>query len=173
MSDKERILFYLDHLSDYQVASGYSDVRGWDVIVADDRRIGNVEHLLVNKNTERVVYLDVKADDELVSITHDPYQVPAGEGAHEFLNEKGEDHIIIPIGMVDLDEDNEKVTSSKIDYDTFARAKRFRQVSDIDFEHEVKLLRHYTGDESIGGETVGEEFYDRPEFADYLREKKK
>ncbi len=55
-------LFYLNELSDYKVASDDPDVRGWKVKDSDNRVIGKVDNLLVNKNTERVVYLDVVLD---------------------------------------------------------------------------------------------------------------
>lgn len=50
--EKNRSLFYLDELSDYKVKSGDPDVRGWHVKDKDQRVIGKVENLLVNKNTE-------------------------------------------------------------------------------------------------------------------------
>ena len=58
MTDTNKNLFNLDELSGYKVADDYSDVRGWDVKDANDRIIGKVEHLLVNKIAERVVYLE-------------------------------------------------------------------------------------------------------------------
>jgi len=37
----------------------------------------------------------------------------------------GEINLIIPIGLVTLDEDNKKVYCNQIDYTTFAKTKRF------------------------------------------------
>jgi hypothetical protein len=64
MTDTNKNLFNLDELSGYKVAENYSDVRGWDVKDANNRTIGKVDHLLVNKTAERVVYLDVEVDDQ-------------------------------------------------------------------------------------------------------------
>jgi sporulation protein YlmC with PRC-barrel domain len=73
MDKKHRNLFRLHELSDYKVASHYPDVRGWKVIDADNRKIGEVDELLVNKATERVVYLDVEVDKKLIEEGHEPY----------------------------------------------------------------------------------------------------
>lgn len=172
MSPTERILFYLHELPDYQVASDYSDVTGWDVIDAQQRTVGKVANLLVNKVTERVVYLDVEVDKEIIEEGYKTYQVPASEGIHGFMNKEGEDHLIVPIGMVGLDEENKKVHSSRINYDTFARVKRFTKGSHINKDYEFNVYRHYMGDSSIDDKTLNESFYNRKEFENYLRDKK-
>ncbi len=82
-----------------------------------------MDELLVNKHAERVVYLDVEVDASLIEAGHQTYATPANKGVHEFLNDDGENHLIIPIDMVTLDEDNKKVHSNKIDYTTFAKTK--------------------------------------------------
>lgn len=60
-----------------------------------------------------------------------------------FLNEDGENHLIIPIGMVTLDEDNKKVHTDQIDYTTFAKTKRFKKGVDIEKSYELRVLPHY------------------------------
>lgn len=66
MTITNKNLFNLDDLPDYRVAEIYSDVRGWEVKDANKRSIGKVDHLLVNKTAERVVYLDVEVHDALI-----------------------------------------------------------------------------------------------------------
>ena len=56
----------LDELRGYEVARGEPDVRGWDVIAGDGRRIGEVDELLVDAAAKKVRFLDVTVDDELV-----------------------------------------------------------------------------------------------------------
>jgi hypothetical protein len=164
MTDQTRNLFYLDELSEYKVANGYSDVRGWNVRDANNRTIGFVDRLLVNKNTERVVYLDVEVDETIIKDGYDVYQVPASEGVHGFSNKEGENHLIIPIGMASLDEDNQKVTTKEIDSTTFAKIKRFRKGDVIDPQYEIDVFHHYKGDDTINLEELGDKFYERAEF---------
>ena len=171
MSDNNKNLYYLDDLSKYKVSSDDSDVRGWDVIDVDNRRIGKVDGLLANKETERVVYLDVEVDHSLIEADHKVYDKPANEGMHEFINEEGDNHLIIPIGLVALDETNDKVISSEINHKTFSQTKRIRKGSDVDRNYELMVLNHYlpaTTFDSFRSEnkahSESEGFYNRSEF---------
>lgn len=165
MDEKNKTLYYLDELSDYKVASDYSDVRGWEVVDANSRSIGKVDNLLVNKNAERVVYLDVEIDDSVIEEGHDPYQTPVSEGIHEFVNKEGENHLIVPIGLASLDENNKRVITDQIDYSTFAKTKRFTKGQPINFAYEVNVVRHFGGDETLDESAdSGDWFYNRKEF---------
>jgi hypothetical protein len=165
MKDKNKNLYYLHELSDYKVADDYADVRDWEVIDADKRTIGKADGLLVNKEAERVVYLDVEVDKSLIEAGHKTYTNSANKGVHEFLNEDGENHLIIPIGMVTLDEDNKKVHSKQIDYTTFAKTKRFKKGDDLERSYELMVLPHYSPDNNFDEESDSDnEFYNRKEF---------
>lgn len=171
MSENIKNLYYLEDLPDYKVATDYFDVRGWDVVDAENRTVGKVTNLLVNKQAERVVYLDVEVDKTLIEVGYKTYQVPASEGVHGFINKDGEDHLIVPIGMVNLDVDKEKVLTNKIDYATFAGAKRFNRVVNIDRDYEIALFRHYHRGDVIDEANTQSGFYDRREFDNNLRRK--
>ncbi len=168
MSENKKNLYYLEDLSDYKVATDYYDVRGWDVIDAENRTIGKVTNLLVNKEAERVVYLDVEVDKSLIEAGYKTYQVPVSEGVHGILNKDGDDHLIVPIGMVNLNIEQEKVLTNQIDYNTFAKAKRFNRESTIDRDYELVSLRHYTGDDTNEVIIMDESFYKRKEFENSL-----
>jgi sporulation protein YlmC with PRC-barrel domain len=167
MADDNKVLYYLDDLSGYKVASDYSDVRGWKVKDANNRIIGKVDNLMVNKRTERVVYLDVEVDTSLIETGHEPLETPAKDGVHQFINKDGENHLIIPIGLVHIDDDNKYVYCSKIDSSTFSRAKRYKKGEDFDFEYEKNVLRTYRGD--FDEDYNQDDFYNRDEF-DYRRD---
>jgi hypothetical protein len=143
MKDKSKNLHYLHELSDYKVAYDYADVRDWEVVDSDKRTIGKVDGLLVSKKAERVVYLDVEVDASLIEVGHENYATPASDGVHEFLNEEGENHLIIPIGTATLDENNKKVHIKEIDYTTFAKTKRFKKGVDLERSYELMILPHY------------------------------
>lgn len=165
MTDTKKDLYYLHDLSGYKVADDYADVRDWEVIDADNRIIGKVDGLLVSKMAERVVYLDVEVDNTLIEAGHEVYATPANHGVHEFLNKDGENHLIIPIGMVTLDEDNKKVHTHEIDYTTFANTKRFKKGTEVEKGYELMVLPHYNpGYQSDEQNSSENQFYDRKEF---------
>lgn len=165
MSENDKNLYYLDDLSGYKVASDDSDVRGWKVKDAHNRTIGKVDRLLANKKTKKVVYLDVEVDESLIEGSHEVYDKPANEGAHEFINKEGEDHLIIPVGLVKLDEENNKVISDVVDYSTFSKAKRISKNATVDRNYEVTVLGHYSPQTTVDEAQLNdEEFYNRQEF---------
>ena len=143
MTERRKNLYYLDELSDYKIASDDPDVRGWDVKDKDNRVIGKVDNLLVNKDREQVVYLDVEVDNSIIEANHDPYGKSSSSEVHEFLNKDGEEHIIIPVGLVSLNEDQNFVYTDRIDYQTFSETKRFEKGSAVDRDYEVIVLESY------------------------------
>ncbi len=140
---KEKNLYYLNELSDYKIASDDPDVRGWQVKDADNRVIGKVDNLLVNKTSERVVYLDVEVDKSIIEANHDPYGQPADSEVHEFINKDGENHIIIPVGLVQVNHDPDYIITDRINHQTFAETKRFKKGSNVNREYEVVVLDSY------------------------------
>ena len=162
--NKNRVLYYLEELSDYKVADKDKDVQGWKVNDADGRTIGEVDNLLVNINTERVVYLDVKVDESIISANYKPYTVKLKDGIHDFLNEDGENHVIIPIGMATLDLDKEIVSTKQINHETFAQTKRLKKGSPIYRDYEEDVFDSYTRPDTDTSYPDDDAFYDREEF---------
>ncbi len=144
--EDKKHLYYLEELSDYKVDSHYSDVSGWPLKDREDRVIGKVSNLLVNKDLEKVVYLDVEVDESIIDANHDPYASPAKEGLREFVNKKGENHIIIPIGMVTIDEKQKFVFTDSIGYQTFAGTKRMTPGANINRDYEIMVLDSFNRD---------------------------
>lgn len=83
----------LDQLDDFKVAEGDPDVRGWEVVASDGRKIGEVDQLLVDTAAMKVRYLDVDVDNDLVA------------GA----TDASDRHVLIPIGYARLDEGSDRV----------------------------------------------------------------
>ncbi len=144
--NKNKNLYYLNELSDYKISSDDPDVRGWPIKDADNRVIGKVDNLLVNKDIKKVLYLDVEVDSTIIEANHDPYGKPASEGVHEFINKEGENHIIIPVGLVNLNTDQNFVYTDTINHKTFAETKRFERGRDIPRDYEVVVLESYDRD---------------------------
>ncbi|WP_276166379.1 photosystem reaction center subunit H [Zobellia alginiliquefaciens] len=143
MGTKEKHLYYLNELSEYKIEDGYPDIRGWVVKDANLRNVGSVKNLLVNKKVEKVVYLDIEVDATIIDAEHDPYYDNTDTRLKEFVNEKGENHVIIPIGLVDINMAEDYIFSKTIDHNTFASTKRIRENSAIDRSYENAILDSY------------------------------
>ncbi len=114
----------LERLRDFDVAEGDPDVRGWDVIAGDRRRIGEVGELLIDTDAMKVRYLDVVLDEEAVAET-----------------EPGDRHILIPIGYARLREDEDQVIVPELDSERLRSIPPYEDES-LTREYETALRRH-------------------------------
>ncbi|PKQ45053.1 YlmC/YmxH family sporulation protein [Confluentibacter flavum] len=142
-TENKKHLYYLNELSDYKISDGYPDVRGWDVKDFDNRVIGKVDNLLVNQDSQRVVYLDIEVDKSIIDANHDPYGRPNNKDLKEFVNKDGENHIILPIGLVDLNSDSNYVYTDIIDHRTFTETKRIRKGDTVGRNYERMVMSSY------------------------------
>lgn len=112
----------LSRLDDFKVASGNQDVRGWDVIARDGKKIGDVDDLLVDTTARKVRFVSVDLDRGLM-------------GA---LTGKTGGHVLIPVE--DISFDNHRVMLNSIsssetsslqtyDYDSFSTTHNFQRGS--------------------------------------------
>lgn len=167
MENKDKNLYRLDELSDYKVASDYSDVRGWKIVDADNRTIGKVDNLWVNKDMQRVVYLDVNVDKGLIEDSkNEVHDAIANESVNEFVYKDGNSHIIIPIGSVSINKDTKIVMANSIGYDTFRKTTRYNQQQNFDRNYERKVFDSYYPDDKSRevSESDNDAFYNRREF---------
>jgi photosynthetic reaction center H subunit len=120
--DTDRIV-PLDQLEDFEVAEGDPDVRGWRVVAADGRKIGQVDNLLIDTAVMKVRYLDVEVDDDLIA--GDPDR-----------------HILIPIGYARLDEDSDQICVDELDSRTLEQIPSYIR-EPVTGEYESSLKTYY------------------------------
>jgi aryl carrier-like protein len=82
----------LSRLSGYGVDSHYRDPRGWDILNAERRSIGEVKDLIVDTSTMKAVYLDVELDTKLFDVGGDPHVLIPLERAERDGKQK---HLIV------------------------------------------------------------------------------
>lgn len=162
MKDENKDLYYLHDLTDYKVAEDYPDVRDWEVQDVEYRKVGTVDALLVSKSAERVVYLDVEVDKSVIEEGHEAYGKPTKDGVHEFLNKDGDDHLIIPIGLVKLDEEHKIVHAHQINYSTFVKTSRYSKGNNIGRDYELGVYKNYVPSDVENKDD--EDFYGRDSF---------
>lgn len=165
--EKDRNLYRLDELPDYKIASDYSDVRGWKIVDADNRTIGKIDNLWVNKDMQRVVYLDVNVDKSLIEDSRNEiHDAIANDNGKEFVYKDGDSHIIIPIGSVNINKDTKIVMANNIDYNTFRRTSRYNQHHNFDRNYERSVFRSYYPDDvsRFDSDSDDDAFYRRREF---------
>ena len=88
---KHRRLQELDR-SDFEIADGEPDIRGWDVKNTTGQKIGEVEELIVDAQQKRVRYMIVDLDDNELKLDHRKVLIPIGMAELH----KEDDDIVLP-----------------------------------------------------------------------------
>jgi uncharacterized protein (TIGR02271 family) len=137
--NRERIA-PLSDLNDFEVADHDPDVRGWDVISADGRKIGEVEDLIVDTGAMKVRYLDVEIDKD--------YRTDDNR------------RMLIPVGQARLHDDEDHVHVNAL---SSSELKTFPRYSDrFDRTYEDSVHRHFGSTDT----RAGTDYYAHSHFDD-------
>ena len=92
---EDRRLMSLTEMKNFRISKGEPDIRSWDVVTADQKRIGEVHDLIVDTSALKVRYLDVEIDPKILGI-------------------KKSSHVLIPIAGANLDDDDNRVYINRL-----------------------------------------------------------
>lgn len=124
-SDDAPRIAALSDLDDFQIAEGFPDPRGWDVMTSDRRKVGTVHDLIVDTDAMRTRYLDVKLDKDAVGTSDD----------HD---------VLLPVGAAQLDDDNDCVMLGAMTERQLASLPAFEH-GEITREYESSLIGRMPG----------------------------
>ncbi|WP_222536906.1 PRC-barrel domain-containing protein [Pedobacter polysacchareus] len=148
---------YLEELSasDFEVADKQPDINGWEILDSQGNELGEVEDLIFDSNARKVRYIVARLDLE------------------ELENEGPDDHLVlIPIGVVDLDEDEEEVILPEVSVGFLATLPRYTPGKTISPAEELALRYAFLGEDALPHadavvyETHPEDFYTHKHFDD-------
>ena len=149
-------LKHLNH-SGFDVAEGYPDIRGWDVVSRDGQKLGKVDDLVVSTSQMRVLYIDVDVDRSLRDSVQNA--MSNKEGAEV---ERG--HALVPIGTADLDDANDRVLVASLAGADLAAYPRYSRDQGITRDYESSLRDRHMGGAAAtgaaGAAAAGGNFYD-------------
>jgi photosynthetic reaction center H subunit len=143
--NRERIVS-LEEAGDFRVADGDPDVRGWDVLSADGRRIGEVDDLLIDTAAMKVRYLDVEIDDDLLGSDRDR-------------------HVLVPVGYARLDRDDNRVRVESLETSDVSNLPAYRS-EPITREYEDQVRSGFDREYDAGRRAESSDYYDDPLFDD-------
>lgn len=115
----------LHKLSNFKVSDNNLDVRGWEVMGSDGRRIGKVDDLIVDQTLMKVRYLDVDVDPNLL------------------LPDTDDRHILVPIGAAHLDESADEVRVTGLELAGLSRYPFYRG-GEVTPDYEYRVLHAVT-----------------------------
>jgi hypothetical protein len=111
----------LRDLSDFEVADGSPDVRGWTVRGGDGKPFGDVHELIVEVESLKVRYLDIELSASLNISKYDR-------------------HILLPIGVAALDEESDSVFVPSLNSETVLQYPPYTEIQ-ITRAYEEAMLR--------------------------------
>jgi hypothetical protein len=134
------ILRRLRDLTDFEVADGNPDVRGWTVRGSDGQALGAVFELIVDPEALKVRYLDVELDSR-------------------FRINEHENHILLPIGAAALDTEDDNVFVPALNSESVLNYPPYVEIQ-ITRDYEEAMLR------ALGQEsgTAVPRFYEQDSF---------
>ena len=132
-SEMDRVV-PLGQLDDFKVAEGDPDVRGWQVVASDGRKIGEVDELLIDTNAMKVRYLDVEVENGLMA--------------------EPDRHVLVPIGYARLDRGSDQVMVDNI-ASTDLRSMPAYDQSPVTRDYETSVRNSFMGGAAGTGMAAG------------------
>jgi uncharacterized protein (TIGR02271 family) len=131
--------------SDYEVADGQPDIRGWNVKDINDISIGEVDDLIFDERTLRVRYMVVDLD-------------------HGFFNLKKDRSVLVPIGAGEVPEKHHEViipNLSAATADSWSALPVYDKDKLITPEDEYRVRNVFTGTAipTANADVIGDDFY--------------
>ena len=114
---KEKKLYKLKELNNAEIFENFPDIRGWCVLTSDYINIGQIDELIIDKEFNKVRYLDVKI-----------YEGPI------FNTER---HILVPIGLAELGVNNDSKIMIKVDSNSFVNYPPYNGEAISDYENSL------------------------------------
>lgn len=141
----------LGQLDDFKVAEGDPDVRGWHVVSADGRKLGNVDELLIDTGAMKVRYLDVDVDNSMLA---------GGENRH----------VLVPIGYARLDRDDDRIIVDNLQAEQLRTVPAYAH-EPLTRDFETTVRDHWstlgtTGVAATTATTTDDDFYGHESFDD-------
>ena len=132
--------------SNFEMADGQPDIRGWDVKTNSDEEIGEVEELIFDARTRKVRYLVVDISDN--------------------DTDREDREVLVPIGHAELDMDDDEVILKNISMEQL-RALPAYDENNLTEDVERKICQALGRDTSTYGTgELNEDFYRHEQFND-------
>lgn len=141
----ENRLMALHEMKKFRVSKDEPDIRGWEVVTSDHKKIGKVHELIVDTLAMKVRYLVVDVDGNVLST-------------------KSNSHVLIPIAGAQLDDDDNRVY---LDMDV-PRVAALPPYDDrpISRDYETTIARLFSSSDETASPKADQDFYDQKQYAD-------
>lgn len=144
--EKNAALIRLEEMEGYAVSDKDPDVRGWKVISKNGREVGTIDELIVDQDAMKVRYLDIDLNDD-------------------FLESGRDRHLLLPIGVAEIDENDDLVFIPGIDRALVSKIPAF-DGNNLTRDYETTLINVLSDDRGSSPVRSDENIYEREDFND-------
>lgn len=132
--------------SDFEIADGQPDIRGWDVKDASGEYIGEVDELLFDETSRKVRYI-------VLDLEGNAFDLEARD-------------VLVPIGMAQLHEHDDEVVLAEITAAQLNNLPAYDHDS-LNEEQEHRIRNAFTGDDAVAPmASADQDFYAHEHFND-------
>ncbi len=132
-----RQLYRLENLDDWKVHHDDVDIREYNVKTADGKTIGEVENLLVDMKDKKVRYVEIELNDDIPQVN--------SKAVGTYTERDGDRIIIVPVGLVEIDRDNDTVNVAGLSHTDFRTYPRYKSKTALTPHYEKSVYDHLIG----------------------------
>jgi len=123
--------------SDFEIADGQPDIRGWDVKDASGQRIGEIDDLIFDTESRKVRYMKIDLEGNVLDL--EPRDV------------------LVPIGLAQLHDDDDDVILNNVTADQLRSLPEYDDdnLEDASFESNIRRVFAGAGGAAVAGAALG------------------
>ncbi len=147
-------LNYLDQLDDFKVHEDDTDVRGWNIYDRTGMKFGEITNLIVDPTERRTRYVVVELDDNNLYNRDLNFFERVGEDIKDFFGDDNDRNVIVPVGMLSIDDDDNKVNIFNYDTNYLSNGPRFTYdtTTFVSPNFELATARYYSLDDETNND---------------------
>ena len=130
MHKEEKRIKYLEEAE----SKNFPEIKDWDVLDSFNQHIGEVDNVLVDVQDEVIRYLDVRLDSKIANSENEKLNNPNRSKI------EGDVHMLIPVGMVRLDEEKYNIISDELTKNIISRGPLHKKGDEIPPEYERNVV---------------------------------
>lgn len=159
---KQNNLTYLEDLPKAEVAAKDVDVRNFEVSTESGVILGKVSDLVVNTSEKKVKYVELNMDKILSNADSPILAQIDGEDIFRKSYVPGDHYTLVPVGIVDVHEEQEQITIPDNLAKNVFSARQHRRKSTITSEYEANIVDKYSNSEEVNLQnTMSESMFDK------------
>lgn len=140
-ASSENRLYALHDLDESKRNTKAPDLRGWEVVDRNRKRLGKVDDLMADPETGNVRYVQVELDDKLLDESRDTFVKSRGSGRDELV--KTGALALIPVGMAYASKEEHRIMADTATRESYATAPRHLRSDKLSSDYEEQVREHY------------------------------